>query len=193
MTKNNKGLTMIELLAAIVILSILLMIAVPAISDTINKTKKKTYVSDALKLISNADYQFRKDNKVVKPTKTRCVLMSLVYLDNGVFDEAPYGGSYVRNKSFVVAVRDDSNNIIYYARLVEDIGDNEFMGINYATSAQLEADGSYDLVYNFGVSELFGVNGTDNATILNAVKTKVPRCSTIEVYAPNSSDAQEDL
>ena len=37
--KNNKGVTMIELLGAITILAILLGVAVPAISETIRKTR----------------------------------------------------------------------------------------------------------------------------------------------------------
>ena len=43
--KNQKGLTLIELLAVIVILGIIAAIAVPSISGTINKTKVKADAS----------------------------------------------------------------------------------------------------------------------------------------------------
>ena len=126
-TKNNKGVTMIELLGAMTILAILLGVAVPAISETLRKTRNQSYVDAAVKLISNAEYQFRKDNKLPKPTSSRCILMSLVYLNNGSFEEAPNGGDYTRNQSFVVARKDStSGNVIYYVRLMEDMGDGEY-------------------------------------------------------------------
>ena len=99
MRLNNKGVTMMELLGAMVILGILFGLAVPAITTVINDTRNKTYVDDAMKLVSNAEYALRKDNKIPKPTTTRCVLMTMVYLDNGVFDEGPYGGAYEKNMS----------------------------------------------------------------------------------------------
>ena len=56
MKLNNKGVTMMELLGAMVILGILFGLAVPAITTVINDTRNKTYVDDAMKLISNAEY-----------------------------------------------------------------------------------------------------------------------------------------
>lgn len=187
---NNKGFTMIELLASMVVLGLIFGIAVPAISNTMSKTKNKTYVSDALKLISNAEYQMRKDNTIPKPTKNRCIIMSLVYLNNGVFDEAPNGGEYIRNKSFVVLVNNNSTNETeYYVRLMEDMGDSEYKGIDFNTKDQLNEEHAYNYVTNLSGSELYPIAGSSNSVVLNKVKAKIPQCTSVFVYAPDSGDA----
>ena len=187
--KNRMGFTMIELLSAMVVLAIIVGIAVPAISETVNKTRNKTYVSDALKLISNAEYQFRKDNTLPKPTKSRCIVMSLVYLNNGVFDDAPNGGEYLRNKSFVVAVNDNlTNETKYYVRLVEDRGDSEYRGVDLKSKDELNEEAAYNYVTNFEGSSLYGIGGSDSGVILGKIKSKISQCSSIHIYAPNSGE-----
>ncbi|HWL13758.1 MAG TPA: prepilin-type N-terminal cleavage/methylation domain-containing protein, partial [Ureibacillus sp.] len=52
--KNEKGLTLIELLAVIVILAIVAAIAVPAIGNIIENSKIKALKSDAANIISAA-------------------------------------------------------------------------------------------------------------------------------------------
>lgn len=52
--KNEKGLTLIELLAVIVILAIVAAIAIPAIGNIINNFRDKGQISDALNIISGA-------------------------------------------------------------------------------------------------------------------------------------------
>lgn len=52
--KNEKGMTLIELLAVIVIIAIIALIAVPAIGNIINNSKDKAILSDASTIISGA-------------------------------------------------------------------------------------------------------------------------------------------
>lgn len=115
--------------------------------------------------------------------------MSLVYLNNGVFEEAPNGGEYIRNKSFVVAIKDSStNDFIYYARLVEDRGDGEYRGIDFMTKSQLQQESAHTKVVNLSGSNLYGIAGTSNSTLLSKIKAKIPKCTSIYVYALNSGD-----
>lgn len=52
--KDQKGLTLIELLAVIVILGIIAAIAVPSIGGLINKTKNDAKVSEAVQIVNAA-------------------------------------------------------------------------------------------------------------------------------------------
>ncbi|MFS0822530.1 pilin [Bacillus sp. 1P02SD] len=52
--KNQKGLTLIELLAVIVILGIIAAIAVPSIGKLIDNTKDKAKVAEAIQIIDAA-------------------------------------------------------------------------------------------------------------------------------------------
>ena len=45
--KNNKGFTLVELLAVIVIMGILMMVAIPAATKTIINSRKDIYLNDA--------------------------------------------------------------------------------------------------------------------------------------------------
>lgn len=52
--KNQKGLTLIELLAVIVILAIVAAIAVPSIGNVINNSRDKAILADASSILSGA-------------------------------------------------------------------------------------------------------------------------------------------
>ena len=98
---NSKGFTLVELLAAIVILSIIMVVAVPNVIGMVNNSKKNTYVEDAKKLASTAEYKF-KASKIEKPTETSCVIISLRYLDNSEIKESPNNEEYDKDNSYVI-------------------------------------------------------------------------------------------
>lgn len=84
--KNEKGLTLIELLAVIVILAIVAAIAIPAVGNIIDNSRYKAAKSDAIMILDAANLYFA-DN----PSKLNVDLPTLVssgYIDNsGTFDK----------------------------------------------------------------------------------------------------------
>jgi type IV pilus assembly protein PilA len=77
--KDQKGLTLIELLAVIVILAIIAAIAIPAIGNIIENSRYSAVKSDALNSLSAANIYFAEN-----PEKTEVLIsdLSAGYLDN---------------------------------------------------------------------------------------------------------------
>lgn len=88
--KNEKGLTLIELLAVIVILAIIALIAIPAIGSIISNSKSKAVLSDATTVIASAKTaiadgvcaETKDSNGVV--TATTCTKADLADMVEGV-------------------------------------------------------------------------------------------------------------
>ena len=105
MKLNNKGFTLVELLAAMVILAAIMVIAVPNIMGILNNSKADAYVEDAKKLLSLAEYKIRANPDLRPASVNSCTKLTLKYLDNSEFKNAPNNGSYDQAKSFVVVTR----------------------------------------------------------------------------------------
>lgn len=130
---NNKGFTLVELLATISLLAVLTMIAVPNIIGIVNRNKNKTYVEDAKKLVSLAEYKIR-TNPELKPSnagESQCLYMST--LGKSDFDTtAPNGGKYNEDLSYVkvqMISNGDSWSLKYSVVLVEEKAENSYVGI----------------------------------------------------------------
>ena len=58
---NKKGFTLVELLAVIVILSVLMLIALPSVINIMNKARDDAFKDEALSFISAAETQYASD------------------------------------------------------------------------------------------------------------------------------------
>ena len=132
MKKNNKGFTLVELLAVMVILGIMMAIAMPNVTGILNKNRASTYVEDAKKLTTTAEYKLRGSNTgLVKPANGQCIVMNLAYLDNSEFEEPPYGGQYLKDESYVV-IKKNGDTYEYYVQLLEKMGEGKsYRGIPF--------------------------------------------------------------
>ena len=207
--KKNAGFTMIELLAAVVVLGILMMIAVPTVTDVLNDSKNKTYVDDSIRLISTFDNQMRKDNMMPVPAINCCIAMNLTYLDNNTFNDAPYDGEYDRLYSFVIAKRLTTYEYNYYVRLMEKLPKGGgYRGIDLSILDKGSNNSVVDLydrnakdvlIKNKGTSSLFDLskktviemardlhNDYGISCYKNGTTNDIDAC--IIVYAPNRED-----
>ena len=145
---NNKGFTLVELLATVALLGILMLIAVPNVVGVVNKNKSKTYVEDAKKLVSLAEYKVRADPENYKPTSStgpKCFKMSFLSADD--FSSAPNGGCYDDQQSYVV-VSWGSNKVNYKVQLLErktcDKSGNNYTGAVKAGIVEIPSGNLFD-------------------------------------------------
>jgi type IV pilus assembly protein PilA len=105
--KNQKGLTLIELLAVVVILGIISAIAVPSIGGLIENSKKDAHVANALQLTSAMRLYVASENPSGSLTKTMEELTTAGYFGNT--PKSPGNkGAYNPNASQVVGTKSGS-------------------------------------------------------------------------------------
>lgn len=114
MLKNQKGLTLVELLAVIVILGIIAAIAVPSIGNIIDNSKKDAHIANAQQLVSSARLAVAANDDLVKSLPidlTPAQLQANGYLESSAFKD-PDGGTY--SDTTKVAIAKDAKGKVTY-------------------------------------------------------------------------------
>ena len=133
--KKSKGFTLVELLGVIVILGIIMLIAIPRITGLSEKQKKRTYVSDASRMIAVAKKIYGSDTTINTPTNNTCVLLKLEDLGLKDLMTGPEGGEYDENYSYVT-INYSGGTYSYGIQLLETYkssGGNTYRGVKYTT------------------------------------------------------------
>ena len=166
---KNNGFTLIELLATILILALIMLIAVPNVMSTIDKNKQDTYVEDAKKMITLAEYKIRSDTTIPLPTSGNCIIIPLNSLDLSEFSEGPEGGTYDLDDSYVLVAR-NGNAYTYYATIVENYNSSK-RGIPLVSRNELNKEDARKNV--FSNSELTIVKPTVGSNINGYTVTNI--------------------
>jgi type IV pilus assembly protein PilA len=131
--KNERGLTLIELLAVIVILGIIAAIAIPSIAGLINKSKDDAKIAEGIQIINAAKLYMTANNFTPDTNQTYQTLDNTElndYLDN-VKDS---GNNYKvrvsqQNGKYVYVLRDhDANTVLNDDELSETELQNKTKG-----------------------------------------------------------------
>ncbi|MEG2283822.1 MAG: type II secretion system protein [Bacilli bacterium] len=117
MKLNHKGFTLIELLGVLVILSVIMLIAVPNVMSIMDRNKKDIYIADAKKLVTMAEYAIRSDTSIPLPSPTEIIVLPLKFITNGDLLTDPDGNKYSEIDSYV-AINKKNGFDEYYVNLV---------------------------------------------------------------------------
>ena len=102
---NERGFTLVELMATILIIGIVMAITIPNVTGIFNQGKATTYGEDAKKLRNSAEYLYRGDSSIERLIDNGdCIVFSFKYLDNDEY-KPPYGGYYLETKTSEQASR----------------------------------------------------------------------------------------
>jgi type IV pilus assembly protein PilA len=175
--KNNKGFTLVELLAMLIVLGILIGISVPNITGILNQQKETAFIDEASKLVSTAQMMMSTKREIKKPKNGNCLVFSMSYLDKaGELKKSADGGEYLREESFVIVSRTGAK-IEYTVRLVELTSSNDVYGVDAVSLDILEKEGTSVL----GFSEEEGYNmSTATPDSISHLDPFYSMCTTIE-------------
>ena len=112
MNKNEKGFTLVELLAVIVILGLLMAIAIPSVTKYITQSRIKTlvstmdsYVTSVITQVNDGEYKFSDSTKVY------AIPIECIELEKG--GQSPFGNWMQANESYWAYVLVHYDNVSY--------------------------------------------------------------------------------
>ena len=199
--KDNRGFTLVELIAVVVILAVIMLIAVPNVVSTINKNKKESFIEDAKKFKAAVEAKIASDTSIEKPNADNALLFTLDKVGKAEISDSPYGTKYSRTKSFVVVVKVpmtvnvgegeslNKSKLEYYVHLVScksaDCDDTDIdsrYGINMAVVDNLNTSDRFELVVQADEVIVPDITHDDYGYVTGILQQKTGRSKTIIKY-----------
>ena len=200
MKKSNKGFTLVELLAAIVIMGILILIAAPTIVNMVNNNRDKMYIVDAQKLISLTENKINASSSIIeKPDSDQAIIISMNYLSKEEFDVAPNRGEYVLDASYVV-VTNNKGKLEYSVAIIEkllpkkDNKDSTYRGIQLVKGNELDnKNAAAKLVNTIKYEDLRRINDDNSPVDEKYIKGKINLSGSLTIsHIYNTKELPED-
>lgn len=128
---NKKGFTLVELLAVLIILSLILFIVAPNVLNMIERGKKQKFLSDAEEMISMAKYKSKLDKyqSLFVFSGGDCYTITMENLGFEKIEDVS-GNTYDRSHSSVKYCIENSKYVYYVTLISLDSLNNRAMSIN---------------------------------------------------------------
>lgn len=131
--KNEKGFTLIELLAVITIMGILMMVAIPTVSRTIENSRKDTFIDMVRQYTSSVQNMWAADNLICGSYPSSAVPLGVYYVEINTMSEfvpvlleqggkSPWGNRDVIGVIVVgVRAKNNSREVTFYPAITDGI------------------------------------------------------------------------
>ena len=182
--KNQKGFTLIEIIAVVVLLGIMGMIAILGISNYIDKSKRKLYINTAREYIQICANMLSKNDLIARDTNTTYYYnIENLETDNGAVKDSPYG-KWV--EAYVVVVINNKKEFKYYWVSVDETG--------HKIDLTAEKDLSIGKIYvtdDKTINNSFPIGGRDNIVIVEEEGNKEKTEPTVNITLEQGQDCYE--
>lgn len=127
---NKKGFTLVELLAVLIILSLILFIVAPNVLNMMERSKKQKFLADAKEMISLAKYKSKLSQyqSLFVASGSNCYTITMANLGFEKTEDVN-GYTYDRSNSNVKYCL-ESSKYVYYVTLISLDGSETGMSIN---------------------------------------------------------------
>ena len=113
---GEKGFTLVELLAIIVILSIIMVIAVPNVLGIIDNARNNSFLATAKRIVLSVKTKTATNINLIPTTNLTAKVITFDSLELDNVGKDVDGGNYGAN-SYVYIVKDDAGLLYYYVTL----------------------------------------------------------------------------
>ena len=160
---KNKGFTLVEVLAMLVVLGIIMGITMPNITGILENQKVNTIIGDAKKMISSAKTEVSVNENIILPKDTySCIILPLDLIDKSSDIKADADDEeYDRYNSFVLITK-EFKQYKYHVRLTAKRSDDKYYGILDATESDLSHDDT-SYIKEFSSSGFYSIKKGDTS------------------------------
>ena len=141
---KNRGLTIIELLAFIIVLGIIIYLVFPKLTGFITDSRKETMIQNAEIFLDSVKKSYY--SKAVYPDVNQVETTSICDVSLASGGKSPYGAPWDCGKSFVSLYNSGDNQYLFLIQLVDENGNALPLsedGTLHENSIVLESDGNY--------------------------------------------------